>query len=179
VGLGMFNAVTTWIEDIVGPRDFSSTQAGLTGGLMIVGGVIGALIVPTLSDRFRRRVPFIIVAFGGAALGLVGVTFAEAYWLLLASAFLMGFGLLSAGPVGFQYGAETAYPAPEGTSNGLLLLMGQISGIAFIFAMDGLKNSDTGSMTVPLIGLIVLMALGLLICIRLRESALIKGDACR
>ena len=57
--------------------------------------------------------------------------------------------------------------------------MGQISGIAFIFAMDGLKNPDTGSMTLPLVGLIVLMALGLLICIRLRESALIKGDACR
>src|SRR5512137_1318109 len=100
VGLGMFNAVTTWIEDVVGPRGFTSNQAGLTGGLMIVGGVIGALVVPTLSDRVRRRVPFIIVAFGGAALGLVGVTFAESYWLLLASAFVMGFGLLSAGPVG-------------------------------------------------------------------------------
>ena len=179
VGLGMFNAVTTWIEDVVGPRGFTSTQAGLTGGLMIAGGIVGALVIPSLSDRTRRRVPFIIVAFGGAALGLVGVTFAEAYWLLLASAFVMGFGLLSAGPVGFQYGAETAYPAPEGTSNGLLLLMGQISGIAFIFAMDGLKNPDTGSMTVPLLALIVLMAVGLLICTRLRESALIKGEASR
>jgi len=179
VGLGMFNAVTTWIEDVVEPRGFTSTQAGLTGGLMIVGGVIGALIVPTLSDRFRRRVPFIIVAFGGAVLGLVGVTFAEAYWLLLTSAFVMGFGLLSAGPVGFQYGAETAYPAPEGTSNGLLLLMGQISGIAFIFALDGLKNSDTGSMTVPLVVLIGLMVLGLFVCTRLRESALIRGDVSR
>ena len=177
LGLGMFNAVTTWIEDVVEPRGFSSSEAGLTGGLMILGGVIGALIVPIFSDRVRRRVPFIIVAIAGATLGLVGVTFAEAYWLLLASAFLMGFGLLSAGPVGFQYGAEVAYPAPEGTSNGLLLLMGQISGIAFIFAMDGLKNSETGSMTVPLIGLIVLMALGLLICTRLRESALIRGTS--
>jgi MFS family permease len=177
IGLGMFNAVTTWIEDVVGPRGFTSNQAGLTGGLMIVGGVIGALIVPILSDRVRRRVPFIIVAIAGATLGLLGVTFAESYWLLLASAFVMGFGLLSAGPVGFQYGAEVAYPAPEGTSNGLLLLMGQISGIAFIFAMDGLKNPDTGSMTVPLIGLIVLMALGLFLCTRLRESALIRGTS--
>jgi hypothetical protein len=91
----------------------------------------------------------------------------------------MGFGLLSAGPVGFQYGAEVAYPAPEGMSNGLLLLMGQISGIAFIFAMDGLKNSETGLMTVPLVILIVLMALGLLLCIRLRESALITGGVSR
>jgi MFS family permease len=179
VGLGMFNAVTTWIEDVVGPRGFTSTQAGLTGGLMIVGGIVGALVVPSLSDRYRRRVPFIIVAIGGATLGLVGVTYAASYWLLLASAFVMGFGLLSAGPVGFQYGAEVAYPAPEGTSNGLLLLMGQISGIAFIFAMDGLKHPDTGSMTVPMVVLIGLMALGLFICTRLGESALIKGDASR
>jgi cyanate permease len=179
VGLGMFNAVTTWIEDVVGPRGFTSTQAGLMGGLMIVGGIVGALVVPSLSDRTRRRVPFIIVAIAGATLGLIGVTYAEVYWLLLASAFVMGFGLLSAGPVGFQYGAEVAYPAPEGTSNGLLLLMGQISGIAFIFAMDSLKNPDTGSMTVPLMGLIVLVALGLFICTRLRESALMKGEVNR
>ena len=110
-------------------------------------------------------------------MGLVGVTFATIYWLLLASAFVLGFGLLSAGPVGFQYGAEVTYPASEGTSNGLLLLMGQISGIAFIFAMDGLKNSETSSMTVPLVVLIVLMALGLILSTRLKESALIRGDA--
>jgi MFS family permease len=29
VGLGAFNAVTTWIEDILRPRGFSSTQAGI------------------------------------------------------------------------------------------------------------------------------------------------------
>ena len=175
VGLGMFNAVTTWIEDVVGPRGFTSTQAGLTGGLMIVGGIVGALVVPSLSDRYRRRVPFIIMAIGGATLGLVGVTFATIYWLLLASAFVLGFGLLSAGPVGFQYGAEVTYPASEGTSNGLLLLMGQISGIAFIFAMDGLKNSETSSMTVALVVLIVLMVLNVLVCTRLKESTLIRG----
>ena len=42
VGLGVFNAVTTWIEAIVRPRGFSATQAGVAGGLMIVGGIAGA-----------------------------------------------------------------------------------------------------------------------------------------
>src|SRR5665811_294479 len=50
IGLGVFNAVTTWIEDILSPRGFSSTQAGIAGGLMIVGGIIGALFIPLLSD---------------------------------------------------------------------------------------------------------------------------------
>lgn len=172
VGLGVFNAVTTWIEDVVRPRGFSITQAGITGGLMIVGGIIGALIIPTLSDRSLKRTPFIILSLAGATLGLVGITFATSYWLLLASAFVMGFFLLSAGPLGFQYGAEVAYPAPEGTSNGVLLMMGQISGIAFILAMDSLKSPATGSMTTPLVVLIGLMGLSLVVSTRLRESTL-------
>lgn len=172
VGLGVFNAVTTWIEDIIRPRGFSITQAGITGGLMIAGGIVGALVMPALSDRYRRRTPFIVLALAGAILGLAGVTYAPIYGLLLVSAFALGFFLLSAGPIGFQYGAEVTYPAPEGTSNGLLLLMGQISGIVFILGMDSLKSPATGSMTVPLVVLIGLVVLSLLACTRLKESAL-------
>jgi len=108
--------------------------------------------------------------------GLAGITYATSYWLLLASAFVLGFFLLSAGPIGFQYGAEVAYPAPEGTSNGLLLLMGQISGIVFIFGMDSLKSPVTGSMAPSLVVLIGLMALSLLLGTRLRESTLLTGN---
>lgn len=157
IGLGIFNSVTTWIEDILRPRGFSVTQAGMTGGAMILGGIIGALVMPILSDRFRRRVPFIIAALAGTVIGLAGVTFATGYGLVLAAAFAMGFFLLSAGPIGFQYGAEITFPTLEGTSNGLLLLMGQISGIAFIVLMDVMKSPATGSMTMPLAGLIGLM----------------------
>jgi hypothetical protein len=105
----------------------------------------------------------------GAALGLAGITFALSYGLLLVSAFILGFFLLSAGPIGFQYGAEVTHPTPEGTSNGLLLLMGQISGIAFIFAMDGLKSPQDGSMTLSLVVLIVLVLLGLVLALFLKE----------
>jgi MFS family permease len=170
VGLGVFNAVTTWIEDIVRPRGFSIIQAGYVGGLMIMGGIIGAVVIPIISDHYRRRTPYLVSAVMGAILGLVGITFATSYWLLLVSAFVFGFFLLSAGPIGFQYGAEITHPAPEGTSNGLLLLMGQISGIVFILGLDIFKSTETGSMTLPLIVLIGLMVLGLLLSTRLREA---------
>jgi cyanate permease len=173
VGLGVFNSVTTWIEDILRPRGFSATQAGITGGLMIVGGVIGALIVPLLSDHYKKRTPFIIIALAGATLGLTGITFATSYWLLLTSGMVLGFFLLSSGPIGFQYGAEITYPASEGTSNGMLLLMGQVSGIAFIFGMDSLKSKLTGSMTRSLVVLIGLMVLSILISLRLKESTIL------
>lgn len=176
IGLGVFNAVTTWIEDILRPRGFSATQAGITGGLMIIGGIIGALFIPILSDRYRKRTPFIIIALTGATLGLTGITFATSYWLLLTSGMVLGFFLLSSGPIGFQYGAEITYPASEGTSNGMLLLMGQVSGIAFIFGMDSFKSSLTGSMTRSLILMIGLMVLSILMSFRLKESKILTKD---
>jgi len=176
VGLGAFNAITTWIEEVLNPRGFSITQAGNAGGAMIFGGILGALIIPLLSDRYHRRVPFLIMAVLGATAGLIGVTYASTYSLLLISSFIFGFFLLSAGPIGFQYGAEITYPAPEGTSNGLLLLMGQISGIIFILAMDTFKSPATGSMTRPLLVLIGLMILCLFIGTRLKEAENLKSE---
>jgi MFS family permease len=177
VGLGVFNGVTTWIEDILKPRGFTTAQAGITGGLMIVGGIVGALVIPMLSDYFKKRTPFIFIALFGATLGLAGITFATSYWMLLASGAISGFFLLSAGPIGFQYGAEITYPTSEGTSNGLLLMVGQISGIAFIFGMDFFKSPLTGSMTRPLILLLCLMVLSIFMSTMLKESPLmIRSD---
>jgi hypothetical protein len=83
---------------------------------------------------------------------------------------------LSAGPIGFQYGAEITYPAPEGTSNGLLLLMGQISGIIFILGMDAFKAPITGSMTMPLLVLIGLMIVCSILGVRLKEATALKSQ---
>ncbi|HVO38454.1 MAG TPA: MFS transporter [Spirochaetia bacterium] len=176
VGLGMFNGVTTWIEEIVGPRGFSTAQAGLSGGLMLIGGVAGAAVIPLISDSMRRRRPFVIIALVGLLPGLLGVTFATTYWLLLVSSFVFGFFLLSAGPVGFQFGAEMTLPAPEGTSNTLLLVMGQLSGIVFIFLMDALK-APSGSMTASLLGLAGLVIVSILLAFLMKESPLAQSQA--
>jgi len=174
VGLGMFNSVSTWIENIVRPRGFSISQAGMLGGLMLIGGIVGAVVMPVLSDKYRKRRIFILVSLIGLAPGLLGMTFFTSYLPLLCSGFVFGFFLLSAGPIGFQYGAEITYPAPEGTSNNLLLVMGQISGIVFIFGMDLLKAPGTGSMTASLLMLIGLTIISIMLCTMLKESPL--GD---
>jgi MFS family permease len=169
IGLGMFNGVTTWIAEILAPRGFTAGQAGIAGGLMLIGGIVGAFALPMISDAMRRRKPFVVIALLGLLPGLAGLAFATNWWLLAAGAFVFGFFLLSAGPIGFQYGAEITLPAPEGTSNSMLLVMGQVSGIVFIFAMDALKRPD-GAMTVSLVGLICLTVLAVVLALFLKES---------
>jgi len=174
IGLGMFNAVSTWIEDIIRPRGFTISEAGRLGGLMLGGGIVGAIVVSLLSDRFRRRKPFILLALAGLLPGLIGMTYGTANWLLLLSGFIFGFFLLSAGPIGFQYAAEITHPAPEGTSNTLLLLMGQVSGILFILGMDALRVRPSGAMTTSLLILISLSLLNVLLALTLPESPIHK-----
>lgn len=156
VGLGLFNGITTWVENIIRPRGFTPTDAGTLGALMIVGGVVGAVAIPALSDRYHKRQLFLVIAFIGAIPGLIGLTFATSGVLLFISAFVLGFFLTSAMPVIMQYTAEVAHPTPEGTSNGLIQLFGQAS-VVFVYFMEALKASD-GSFTPAL-----LVAAGLLI----------------
>ncbi len=156
IGLGIFNGVTTWIEAIIRPRGFTPNDAGTLGALMIVGGLIGAVVLPALSDKQGKRQLYLILAFLGAIPGLVGLTFAISSFWLFASAALMGFFLVSAMPIGMQYAAEITYPTPEGTSNGLIQLFGQ-GAVVFVYIMEAMKSSD-GSFTPSL-----LLAIGLLV----------------
>ena len=156
IGLGIFNGVTTWIEAMIRSRGFTPTDAGTLGALMIVGGVIGAVVIPALSDKQRMRQRYLYVALIGAIPGMIGLTFATTSWLLFTSAFVMGFFLVSAMPIAMQYAAEITHPTPEGTSNGLMQLTGQ-GAVVFVAVMERLKTSD-GSFTPAL-----LLAIGLLV----------------
>ena len=175
LGLGLFNSVSTWVEDIVRPRGFTVSQAGTLGALMLAGGIAGAIVIPLFSDRLRRRKPFVVLALLGLLPGLIGMTYAAGSALLYLSGFVFGFFLLSAGPIAFQYAAEITHPAPEGTSNSLLILMGQVSGIAFIVGMDALKYPATGSMTMPLLVQAGLMVGAAGLALLLRESPVCAG----
>lgn len=134
LGLGMFNAISTCIEQVC--RRLTIEQAGLVGGMMLFGGIVGAAILPAVSDKIRRRKPIFVVCTIGMLPGIIGLTIFSGYLPLLVSGFIFGFFMMSAGPIGFQYGAELSRPAPESTAQGLLLLAGQISGILFVFAID-------------------------------------------
>jgi len=155
-GMGIFNGISTWVENIIRPRGFTPTDAGTLGALMVVGGIIGAVVIPSLSDKQHKRQRYMLLSLTLALPGLVGVTFATAFWLLLLSAFFLGFFLASVLPVGMQYIAEVTYPAPEGTSTGLLQLFGQIS-VVFVYIMEAMKSPD-GAFTPSLI-----LAIGLLV----------------
>ena len=96
------------------------------------------------------------------------------YLVALACAFVFGFAVMSAGPLGFQYAAEVSHPAPEATSQGALILVGQVSGIAFTAGMSIASNAYLDGF---LILFAVLSAAMLAVSLTLGESPLIVTEA--
>jgi MFS family permease len=167
IGMGIFNGITTWVENIIRPRGFTPTDAGTLGALMLAGGVLGAVLIPPFSDRQHRRKRYLLLGFLLAIPGLVGLTFATSLWLLFVSAFALGFFLVSTSPIGMQYAAEITQPTPEGTSNGLIQLFGQAS-VVFVYIMEALKARD-GAFTPALLLAIGLMLVSALVITRLKD----------
>jgi MFS family permease len=128
-----------------------------------------AVVLPPLSDKQRKRRRYLLLGFTLAIPGLIGVTFATQYWLLLVSAFALGFFLVSTSPVGMQYAAEITQPTPEGTSSGLIQLFGQAS-VVFVYIMEAMKSAD-GAFTPALLFAVALMALSVLLITQLRDPA--------
>jgi cyanate permease len=167
LGMAIFNGVTTWIENIIRPRGFLPSDAGTLGALMLVGGICGAILLPAFSDKEHKRKKFLFLGLSLAIPGLIGLTFALSFWLLLISAFTLGFFLVSASPISMQFGAEITQPTPEGTSNGLFQLFGQVS-VVFVYVMEALKTK-TGSFTPGLLLAVGLIILCLVAITRLKD----------
>lgn len=168
VGMGVFNGVTTWIEGIIRPRGFNEAQAGALGALMLVGGLFGAVIISVLSDRQHKRRFYLVLGMALGAPGLLGLAFATDFTWLAITGVWMGFWLTSTVPVGMQYAAEITRPTPEGTSSGLIQLVGQAS-VVFVFLMEATKLPD-GSFVASLMAAMVMLFVAAIASTRLEES---------
>ncbi len=166
--MSAFNGVTTWVEEIIRPRGFSPTDAGIMGALMLLAGIIGAVVLSALSDRRGKRVRFMVIALVAAVPGMLGVAFVSSTLLLYAFAAVLGFFLVAVLPIGMQYAAEITNPTPEGTSNGLIQLCGQVS-VVYVYIMGALRTAN-GSFTVSLLLSAVLLGACAVAVSRLKDA---------
>jgi MFS family permease len=177
VGLGIFNAVSSMTDSIAAHAGVEDSD-GLIGGLMLIGGIVGASILPVLSDKFRKRRIFLVICVTGMVPGIFGLAFAgnlsadptTIYTISLISSFVLGFFIMSAGPLGFQYAAEVSHPAPESTSQGMLLWVGQITGMIFVASMSIENNRYLPALMTAFAALSLISAAVVLL---LRESPMI------
>jgi len=141
LGMGVFNMITTYIELIVIPRGFNSIFAGILGMLLIIGGILGTIVMAVLSDKLNKRKVIMICSLIIAAISLLifSISYNELY--LMMSSFWFGFGLMGATPIALEYAVDATKPVPEASSNGILMMIGNLGGIVLIIGLEQIKIS--------------------------------------
>jgi predicted MFS family arabinose efflux permease len=154
IGIGVFNAVATWLDAIL--THFG--QGGASGyliAIMTVGGIAGGALLPAIVARRDQRramleIAVVVTAVTFAVMTGVHNPAADAVFLFVA-----GFFLLAGLPVVLDWSESHAGPERAGAAAGFLLLAGNLGGVILVLIVQGLIGN-------PYLSLGVLAVTGLL-----------------
>lgn len=140
MGLGYFNGLTTWLEQLLAPRGLNAEQAGVVGGVIVVGGIVGAVVVPTLADHYHvRRLPLLLcVIAAGVANGALMLT--QGYMPILGVGAALGFFFMPAFALLLAMTGEVVDKRDGGAATGLVMLAGNGGGVVVILALAAMDD---------------------------------------
>ncbi len=135
VGVGVFVAVSTYLQPILHHDHISSTAAGLMLAGMLLAGVAGCAINPPIVARrgAQRGYLTLAVVCVAIAMALMAIAHAVAAFDFVAIA-AVGFLLLAALPVILEL-TERRMGGAGGVATGILLLMGNLGGLLVAVAV--------------------------------------------
>lgn len=162
VGMGIYNAVATWLETILN-HFHEGSAAGNLVALMTFAGILGdGLLPPAIASRNRRR------AMLSAATGLSAVCFLAiaathgvawiGIWL-----FVEGFVLMTSLPVTLDWSELHAGPERQGGAVGFLMLAGNLGGVVLALTTQAFMSRPD----LALVALAIAACIGLLLTTRL------------
>ncbi|MEQ9363683.1 MAG: MFS transporter [Leptospirales bacterium] len=169
LALGFFNGLTTWLEPILAEQQINPEDAGLVGGMLIIGGIFGSAIIPAISDAVGRRRPFLLLsAAASVALVVPLCTSTNFNWLLIYGG-LMGFFFLPGYALLFAMTEEHAGARYAGSAAGVLMLAGNAGGVIVVILMESVKGQGASWINAVYLMMALMIATGLL-ALRLGES---------
>ena len=142
LGIGLFNALTTLMAQILAAHSYTDSQVGTASALLVGLGIVFAGAVAAVLDATQAFLGATRALFCCATASLVLFTLvanvAGHFTLVAVSTSVIGATCFAALPAMLELGAEILYPVSEGTSAGLLWLAGQLGGIVILLIMQQL-----------------------------------------
>ncbi len=169
LGLGVFNGLTTWLEPIVAVRGIDAEQAGLAGGAILLGGIVGSVVIPASSDALQRRKPFLLLSVAGALATIYPLCATGSFGLLVALGALHGFFFLPALALLLDACAQIAGARSAGAATSLVMLAGNAGGVVVVLAMERVKGPGQDFQPAVVL-LVALLATALVLALRAPET---------
>ena len=174
IAMGYFNGLSNWIAPILAPRGIDEATAGIITAMLIVGGILGALVIPLLSDYLQKRRIFLILATligASATYPLLYLTTGTATLLL---SFILGFFLLAGYPLLIAAAEDTVHASQAAKAVAMLMMMGNLGGVMMVLLMQGVKGL-TGSWTPTGWVLIIAVASATFLVLKIKDKPAIKA----
>ena len=154
IGMGVFNAVATWLDAILTHFGHGGASGYLIA-VMTVGGIAGGALLPGIVARRDQRrgmleIAVVVTAVAFALMAGVHNPVSDG-----AALFVAGFFLLAGLPVVLDWSELHAGPERAGAAAGFLLLAGNLGGVILVLIIQGLIGN-------PYLSLGVLSVMGLL-----------------
>ncbi len=140
--VGLFNSISSIINQVLQPYSFTETEAGIAGGLLIVVGLVTAAITSPIVDKTKTYLFAIKIQVPIVGISYLAFTWAPqtrsvgAAYAILS---IMGAASFSLVPIVLEYLIELTHPiSPELTST-VCWTGGQLLGGVFILVSDALR----------------------------------------
>lgn len=169
--IGFFNGLTTWLEPILKPNGIDAEEAGMVGAFLILGGILGSVIIPTLSDRSKKRKPFLLACCVAALALLYPLCVSHSLTTVYLLGGLMGFFFLPGYALLLSMCEELAGSEKAGAATGVLMLAGNAGAVVVIILMPLVNSEGSELWTNAIYLMMVLLFLTLVLAIGwLKES---------
>jgi predicted MFS family arabinose efflux permease len=162
--LGVFNGLTTWLEPILKPNHVNAEEAGLVGAFLILGGIVGSLIIPTISDKLKVRKPFLAICCLTALFIIYPLCTMGSLTMLYVLGGLLGFFFLPGYALLLSMCEEIAGNEKAGAATGLLMMAGNAGAVVVIAAMP-LINGEGSIWTNSIYLMLALMVVALVLVV--------------
>jgi predicted MFS family arabinose efflux permease len=158
IGIGVFNAVATWLDTIL--TKFGHPDAG--GNLisvMTAVGILGAAILPSVAARHNHRRTVLLFTVSLTVVVFLAVAAVHGLAFITVALAVEGFVLMAGLPVALDWSELHVGPQKAGTATGFLLLAGNLGGVLLVLVVQALIDNPY----LALISLAVIAAPGLLL----------------
>jgi sugar phosphate permease len=170
IGIGVFNGLATWLEKILNEmHHISMVDAGTISSVLVFSGMLGCVAIPIVSDRIKKRKPFLILASLVGAICITVLMFESGFVGNMVNGIVLGFFLLSALPIMLTMSIEITGEKYAGISVAYLQLLGNGAAVAIVPLMEILR-SVRGEYILPLVFIAVLLVIAVVMAFRIRET---------
>ena len=140
VGMGVFNAVATWLDSILAHFGHASASGGLIA-LMTVAGIAGGAALPEGAAKRGRRRALLQVAVAITTVAFAAIALFPNVVFIGVALFVDGFFLLAGLPVVLDWLELHAGTERAGSAAGFLLLAGNLGGVVVILVVQVLLGN--------------------------------------